>query len=290
MPSLEVSGSRVEYLEQGSGEAVVLLHSSGASGAQWRALAERLSARYRVIAPDLYGYGATAQWPGRGVFSLAHEAEIVHAMLGRVGEPAHLVGHSYGGAVALHVARLRSALLRSLTVIEPVAFHLLGDRSEIVAVADRVAQCVACGDYLRGCGSFVDYWSGPGSWDATPAAKRDAMAARLAKVALDFHATLNEPARLEDFRDLPVPTLVLQGTSSPLPTRRICELLAGVLPDAQLVTIEGAGHMAPLTHRERVNALIAAHIEVNSGRLSRRPEASQVLSGTGVSCAAGAAA
>lgn len=289
MSTIEIGGVHVEYHEQGTGEPVLLLHSSGASSSQWRALAERLSARYRVVAPDLYGYGATAHWPGRGAFSLAHEAEIVHALLGHVGEPAHLVGHSYGGAVALRVARLRSALLRSLTVIEPVAFHLLEDRSEITAVAARVAQCVACGDYLGGFGSFFDYWCGPGSWDATPAAKRDAMAARLAKVALDFHATLNEPARLEDFGGLPLPTLVLQGACSPLPTRRICEQLARVLPESQLATIEGAGHMAPLTHRDSVNALIAAHVEVNSGRLSRRPEAAQAFPGTGVSCAAAAA-
>jgi pimeloyl-ACP methyl ester carboxylesterase len=290
MPSLEVSGSRVEYLEQGSGEPVVLLHSSGASGAQWRALAERLSTRYRVIAPDLYGYGATAHWPGRGVFSLAHEAEIVHAMLGRVGEPAHLVGHSYGGAVALYVARLRSDLLRSLTVIEPVAFHLLKDRSEIIEVAERIARALACGDYLGGFGSFTDYWSGAGSWDTVPAAKRDAMAARLAKVALDFHATLSEPARAEDFRMLALPTLLVKGTCSPLPTRRICELLSRVLPESQLATIEGAGHMAPLTHRERVNALIGAHLDANSGQLSRSPELAPAFSGTRVSCAAGAAA
>src|SRR5688572_5073410 len=135
MPSIEISGSRVEYLDQGRGEPVVLLHSSGASGAQWRALAERLSGRYRVIAPDLYGYGATAPWPGRGAFSLAREAEIALAMLELADEPAHLVGHSYGGAVALHVARLHGGLLRSLVAIEPVAFHLLKDPSEILAVA-----------------------------------------------------------------------------------------------------------------------------------------------------------
>jgi pimeloyl-ACP methyl ester carboxylesterase len=116
------------------------------------------------------------------------------------------------------------------------------------------------------------------------------MAARLAKVALDFHATLSEPARAEDFRMLALPTLLLQGACSPLPTRRICELLARVLPESQLTTIEGAGHMAPLTHRERVNALIGAHLDANSGQLSRGPGLSPAFSGTGVSCAAGAAA
>jgi pimeloyl-ACP methyl ester carboxylesterase len=91
MSILQISGSRVEYLELGSGEPVVLLHSSGSSGAQWRALAERLGERYRVIAPDLYGYGGTAHWPGRRPFHLECEAEIVLALLGRVNERAHLV-------------------------------------------------------------------------------------------------------------------------------------------------------------------------------------------------------
>ena len=295
MPSIEISGSRVEYLEQGRGELVVLLHSSASSGAQWRALAERLNGRYRVIAPDLYGYGATAPWTGRGPFRLEHEAQIVSALLARGGEPAHLVGHSFGGAVALHVARTRADLLRSLTLIEPVAFHLLRGHdetalAEISAVAASVAGALASGDYLGGIAGFVDYWSGPGAWVGIPEEKRMGFAARLGKVALDFHATLNEPARIEDFRLMAVPTQLVQGTRSPLPTRRICELLARALPEAQIATIEGAGHMSPLTHRDGINALIAAHLDSYSGPRSRRPELAARVSGTGVSCAAGSAA
>lgn len=60
MPGLELSGSRVEYIDQGRGEPVLLLQSSASSSAQWRALVERLGGRWRVIAPDLYGYGGTA--------------------------------------------------------------------------------------------------------------------------------------------------------------------------------------------------------------------------------------
>jgi pimeloyl-ACP methyl ester carboxylesterase len=285
MPTLHVSGSCVEYLELGSGEPVVLLHSSGGSGAQWRALTEQLSERYRVIAPDLYGYGATAHWPGRGPFHLECEAEIVLALLGRVGERAHLVGHSYGGAVALHVAGLRSDLLRSLTLIEPVAFHLLRGMdatalAEITAVAESVAHAIACGEYVGGFGRFVDYWSGPEAWANVPADKRYVMAARLPKVALDFHATLNEPTSLDDFRLMTLPTLLLHGTDSPSPTRRICELLARILPDAQLRTIGGAGHMAPVTHRDQVNALVRAQLDSNSGQMSRCPVVAMTLSGT----------
>ena len=261
MASLRVFGSRIEVFEQGSGEPVLLLHSSAGSSAQWRALAERLSSRFRVIAPDLYGYGGSAAWPGRGAFSLAHEACIVHALLSRLNEPAHLVGHSYGGAVALHVARQRDDLLRSLTLVEPVAFHLLEERAEIAALAATVARALASGDYLGGFGTFVDYWNGAGSWEALPLEKREAAAARLGKVALDFHAALNEPARIEDLCAITLPTLLVLGERSPRPARRVCALLARVLPAARLATVAGAGHMSPLTHREQVNGLIASHLE-----------------------------
>jgi len=295
MSTLQISGQRIEYLEVGSGEPVVLLHSSGSSAAQWRALAERLAERYRVIAPELYGYGGTAHWPGRRPFQLECEAEIVLALLERVNEQAHLVGHSYGGAVALHLAGLRCDLLRSLTLIEPVAFHLLRGAdapalAEITEVAESVARATTRGEYHAGFGRFVDYWSGPDAWSGIPPDKRHAMAARLPKVALDFHATLNEPTQLEDFRWMTVPTLLLYGTTSPLPTRRICELLARVLPEAQLKAIGGAGHMAPLTHRDQVNALVVAQLDANSGPTSRCPAAADTQSGTNAARAARAVA
>ncbi len=272
MPRINLYGSSVEYFEQGNGEPVVLLHSSGSSNVQWRALVQQLSPRFRVIAPDLYGYGATANWPGRGAFCLGDEAAVIRALMDRLDEPAHLVGHSYGGAVALKVARLRGDLLRSLTLIEPVAFHLLrgGDEidaaalREISGIADMVARALACGDYAGGFGRFVDYWSGAGAWAAIPAAKRDALIPCLAKVALDFHATLNEPARLDDFRTIAVPTLLMQGACTAPPTRRICRLLARALPETHVKTIAGAGHMLPSTHRDEVNALIVAHLDASA--------------------------
>jgi len=277
MAPLDVCSTAVACLDQGSGEPVVLLHSSGGSGAQWRSLTERLSPHRRVVAPDLYGYGETPGWSGRGVFSLAREAAVIEALLDRLGEPAHLVGHSYGGAVALQIALARPGRLRSLTLIEPVAFHVLrhGEAvdwaalQEIIAVARHVAAAVTSGDYARGCEHFVDYWTGAGAWTSLPPARRDALVPRLAKVALDFHATLNAPAQLDDMRAIGVPTLLLQGARTPAPTRQICRRLADTLPEARLRIVAGAGHMLPLTHRDEVNDLVIAHLEENSDRERR---------------------
>jgi pimeloyl-ACP methyl ester carboxylesterase len=264
---IDILGTGVEVMEQGRGEPVVLLHCSGSSGAQWRALAARLASRHRVLAPDLIGYGGTSGWHHRSGWCLAQEAALVRSLLGRLGRPAHLVGHSFGGAVALHVARTRPDLVTSLTLIEPTAFHLLrgGDAEdaealrEITAVAADAKAALAAGDYHGGFGRFVDYWSGPGSWAEMPQQKRERFAPLLAKVALDFDALLLEPAELEDVRNLALPTLLVQGGATRLPPRRVCKRLRDALP-AALRIVAGAGHMAPVTHRDEVNGLIAGHI------------------------------
>jgi pimeloyl-ACP methyl ester carboxylesterase len=279
-------------------ETVLLLHCSGSSGGQWRALASQLGGHYRFNTPDLIGYGAAAQWSGRGGFSLAREAAAIRTVIGRLSEPVHLVGHSYGGGVALHIARTRPELLKSLTLIEPSAFHLLrnGDATdaaalrEITAVADDARAALAIGDYGGGFGRFVDYWSGPGSWADMPPEKRAAFAPQLAKVVLDFHALLSEPAEIEDVCDIAAPTLLIQGGCTTLPSRCVCARLRVALPDASFRVVQGAGHMAPLTHREMVNALIAEHLDAHSGRRSRAAGTAAELSGTPASCAAAAVA
>jgi pimeloyl-ACP methyl ester carboxylesterase len=277
MASIEIDGTRVEYLDEGVGEPAVLLHSTGGSSGQWRRLVAELAGRFHVIAPDLCGYGGTGAWHGDGEISLAAEAGMVAALIEGLDEPVHLVGHSFGGAVALRLAQARPELVKSMVLIEPVAFHLLraGDAidgesfEEISRVADGVARALARGDLQGGFGRFFDYWSGAGAWAALPAEKRGAMALRLGKVALDFWSALNDPARLGDLARLDVPTLVIRGGTSPIPVRRIAWHLGRTLPRARLETLEGAGHMAPLTHASEVNALLAAHLERHAARVWR---------------------
>jgi len=268
VPSFDVHGARVEFFDRGAGEPVVLLHCSASSNEQWRALAERLVGSYRVLAPDFYGCGASDRWRG-GAFSLANEAEIVYALLRRAGSRAHIVGHSYGGAVALQVALRRGAAVRSLTLIEPVAFHLLREgnavdvalHDEVSAVARRVVRAHADGLREAGMEAFMDFWNGAGAWAAVPAEKRPALCARLDKLVLDYEAVSEEATRVHDFWPLFMPALILQGSASPLAVRRICGQLARVLPEVRHEVIEGAGHMLPLTHAAMVNERIVAHLD-----------------------------
>jgi pimeloyl-ACP methyl ester carboxylesterase len=275
MPTIELDQARLAYLEVGAGETVVLLHSSASSGAQWRSLCAPLAERFTALAPDLYGYGASDPWPGRAAMTLADEVAPLEALLARRPGPVHLVGHSYGGAVALRLALRAPTRLRSLTLIEPVAFHLLrgggaGERTlydEVTALARGVAAALSSGAYWSAMERFVDYWNGAGAFGRLAPDRRRELARRVGAVALNFAAAMAEPVALGAYRQIRVPTLLLAGAASPPTTRRIVALLAQTLPHAREQVIAGAGHMLPLSHRDPVNAAILAHLDRQAGRL-----------------------
>jgi pimeloyl-ACP methyl ester carboxylesterase len=268
MPSIQVNGATINYLETGKGPLVVLLHSSVSSGKQWRALADLLDDEFRLLAPDLYGYGDTDDWPGGGDLTLADEAAAVQPLFAQVPGPVHLVGHSYGGAVAVNLALAYAGRFSSLTLFEPVSFYLLRGGGaedqrlldEIGGVAAAVEEAIQAGDPARGMAGFVDYWNGEGAWAALADEYRDSLARRTGKVALDFRCTIGDPSALGDCRALDLPTLILRGADSPAPTRRIAELLSATIPGASLETVAGAGHMAPLNDPGRVNGPISEHL------------------------------
>lgn len=270
MARVDLGGARVAYAEAGDGETVLLLHATASAGDQWRSLAEALGPDRRMLAPDLYGYGESDPWPGFGPFSLAAELRLIDAILPPQSGGFHLVGHSYGGAVALRLALRQPQRLLSLVLIEPVAFHLLRDGApgpedrrlfrEARAIAAMVWKATASGDYRTAMATFIEYWNGPGAWRRLKPEVQAALSLRLPKVAQDFHAVMTDPTPLVAYRRMTVPTLLLRGSESPAPARRIAELLAERLPQARLLTIEGAGHMLPLTHKDAVNAAVAAHL------------------------------
>ena len=111
--------------DSGTGTPVVLLHSSGLSGRQWRRLATALAGRgARALAVDLTGHGASPAWPEPTPFSFKTDVEAVIALLEAHG-PAHVVGHSYGAFVGLLAGLAAPRSIRSMVLVEPVAFGAL---------------------------------------------------------------------------------------------------------------------------------------------------------------------
>ena len=220
---------------------------------------EQLAERYRVIAPDLYGSGKSPAWPGERPMWLDDQIAFLAPAFERAGDCFHLVGHSYGGAIALKAALRFTTKLKSLVLYEPVLFSVLLDHAphspaarEIMAVRDDTAHLAAEAIAER----FIDYWMGAGAWKDTPEPRRATLAAAVRTMKPEWHSAFNEPTPLAAFAALDVPTLLMTGTGSTAAARGVAGLLRGVLPRVRVEELDGLGHMAPVTHPAEVNARI----------------------------------
>jgi pimeloyl-ACP methyl ester carboxylesterase len=241
---------------------VVLLHSSGSTAQQWELLAQALAPRFEVLPVELHGHGERSAWTSDTPFRIADDAALVLPLLERVGA-AHLIGHSYGGAVALKLASHHRDLVRSVTAYEPVLFRWLlrdsvGIRQlrDLLAVAEGMRSHVARGDGASAAKSFVEYWTGVDGWRHMPPGRRNAIASRMPSVLRHFDALFSEPFDAELLSRSGLPMLFLTGSQTVDAPRRISELLRRAMPDASHETLEGMGHMGPITHAPKVNRRI----------------------------------
>jgi pimeloyl-ACP methyl ester carboxylesterase len=247
---------------------VIALHCSGSTGRQWRTLADTFGANAAVVAPDLIGTESGGPWRGEASFSLADEAAPILDLIDGSPDPVHLVGHSYGGAVALQVAMRRPSRIASLAVYEPILFSALarmgpagaGALRELQALAQAVDAGVASGDHEAAAQRFVDYWNGAGAWTGLSSRGRAEMLHYLPKLRLDFEAAFFNPVPLKAYCWLRMPILILEGEHAPQPTALIARELHSAIPQARRVTVRGAGHMGPLTHAADVAALLGDHV------------------------------
>ena len=251
-------------VEAASKPPVVLLHSSLSSKQQWNRLVRSLSANHRVITIDLYGYGERRMPQSHDDFSLATEIDAVMEQVDdEIGdEPFHLIGHSYGGAIALRLASDHAPRIRSLALYEPVAFSLLefGDtaRKEVARLTAAMHRAMDS-DRTEATRLFIDYWSGAGAFARLPEDVKSDFIDRIPKVPLDFQALFGDRLRLADLAALDIPVCLLGGLRSPASTIRITQALALALPNADCHFID-AGHMAPITHADQVNAILSAFL------------------------------
>ena len=252
-----------------TGEMVIALHCSGGNARQWRGLAEALDTNVELHTPEHYGAALNRLWPANKMLTLADEAEQSLQLIDTTDKQVHLVGHSYGGALALHIALTRPDRISSVTLYEPCAFHLLRKLgvsvakavSEINSMAASIYRRVGEGDNWAAMQGFVDYWNGEGAWMQMKPAHRDNLLPWAPNAANAFDALFAEDTPLSEYQALNVPVQLMVGGSSPDPVRVVSTALTQLLPDCRINHLPGVGHMGPLTHADAVNRIIVAHIE-----------------------------
>jgi pimeloyl-ACP methyl ester carboxylesterase len=255
--------------ESSIASSVIALHCSLSSGHQWSRLAEELTAKHQVITPDISGYGNNDV--GRFLLptTMAEEVDLLSDRLGEAMGPIHLVGHSYGGALAFKIATDSplAGRVRSLTLIEPVLPTILmesdSDRrlyEQFVCLAQAVCKDLWKGSSSEAVEKFLVFWKGSGPTEQLSSKALVRMIERAEKLAYEFLAILGERNVMVAAAAIRVPTLFVSGGLSPYLTQRVVGRLASTIPGAKARHLPAAGHMLPISHAAVVNADIAQHI------------------------------
>jgi pimeloyl-ACP methyl ester carboxylesterase len=229
----------------------VWIHGSLSSAQLWRPFVRRFGGR----AVDLPGALGRAPVHTGDAWSVDDDLAAITAVAGS--DPVCLVGHSYGGLLALRWAVDHPERTARVIAHEPVVWPLvLGRPPDLARLGvegvDGLLDPARGGSepWLR---SFVDFWNGPGGWERLPDVLRRAAVAAGHKTWLEVHHACHEPTTDDAWRALRVPVRITVGEESPAPEQAVVRRLEGLLPDVELRATAG-GHNAPLTHPAALSA------------------------------------
>jgi pimeloyl-ACP methyl ester carboxylesterase len=268
MECLEYGNRRFSYRVSGNGETVLLLHGSAGTHILWRRLTRAIESSYRVIAPDLLGYGLSVFPPEIGIFSLEDEIEPLCNILSGC-DGLHIVGYSYGTVVALGLALQARCRISSLALIEPVCFGLLKDtdHADLYEEASAWRRCfetrMGHGDVLGAIEAFVNYWPSRITWEEMSDDVRRHFAGMAPKIPRDMKISFETRFSPALLRSLAIPTLLIYGGASLEPVRQTAIELNGLIGASTLAVFPDAMHDLPSSHPEALNSLLLQHIKTH---------------------------
>ncbi len=243
-------GTPIAYYRSGAGSPLVIVPGTGAANpVAWTAVIPALEKYFSVCAVDRRGHGASGDSP---IYALEREIEDIAAIVDSLGEPAHVLGHSFGGLLALEAA-LRTRNIRKLVLYELAIGTLEGVLPYPEGFLDRLEALLNAGDREGVLTMHYRELVGMSPDEIEPFKASPAWPERLA-----IAHTLPREMRAEErytfdarrFNDLHVPTLLLQGGDSPDVLKGSTEAVDAALPNSRIVVMSGQQHIAMYTAPE----------------------------------------
>jgi pimeloyl-ACP methyl ester carboxylesterase len=266
MASVEIDGTSFQYLEQGDGEPVVLVHGSASDCRTWDQQKNEFARRFRTIV-----YSRRFHWPnepiGKGVdYSMQQQVDDLGSLITLLqASPAHLVGHSYGAFLCLLLAIQQPGLVRSLVLAEPPVITLFVSNaprpSELLGLLLRRPGIAASivrfgatginpavkafrrGDLEKGAEIFGDAIFGKGGYSRLSESKKAQVRDNLGNVSAEILGSGFLPLRDAEVRQIRFPTLLVTGANSVPLFRKLTDRLEQLLPNTGRVELANASHV-----------------------------------------------
>lgn len=247
MPFVDVDGKRIHYRDNGgSGPALLLFHAFPFDGRMWEPQLESLKTRYRVIAPDLSGSGASSVPSDPAAYSVEVWAREGRAVLDACGVTEAIVGGcSMGGYVTFAFLRLYPERVKGVLLVDTRA-----DADTEEARKGRVESQREVRE--QGTGALVDRMFGR---LLSSASKANAALAERVRTLMDqpaegivgtLEALKNRPDATGQLADIRVPAVIVVGEEDIVTPPPLSEAMHRAIPKARLVVLPRAGHLANL--------------------------------------------
>jgi pimeloyl-ACP methyl ester carboxylesterase len=240
----------------------VFIHGSYATTSTWNKMVEQLAVNHQCISIKLPGHGGAPEPDDYAKPTMATELAIVEQVVNKLtDQPIHLVGHSYGGVVALAQALNGNLALHQLTLFEPVAVWLL-------ELMNDQAMSALVGKFLNKyrhdvaqsmpdvCGQVIDFWGGDGAFESLPQYVKQQMSTLVASNIRHWDICTSINNNVADLRQCRIPTQVICGTESNLVAHAICDHLVKTLANCNKARIDGASHFLVNSHHNESLSLV----------------------------------
>jgi pimeloyl-ACP methyl ester carboxylesterase len=251
---MPVSGTHIQYVEEGQGRPVVFVHGGVSDHRAWEAQREIVARHYRFIAIDQRYFGA-APWSDDGSqFSQAtHIADLARFVRSLNVGPVDVVGHSYGAVIALGLAGQHPELVRSLFINEPPLSSILTDPTDQRLASEErkglatASAAASTGNTSEATRLFVDWINGqPGTFDALPAALKAMHLDNARTMPRQLNPPPSAPITCAELTELRVPVTITKGELTRPYFQVIAEAAHRCVTGSHLITIASAQHRAPI--------------------------------------------
>jgi pimeloyl-ACP methyl ester carboxylesterase len=239
-------------------QPVVLIHGSPGAPNAWKGVIKALGESAMVITPGLPDHNQPHPAQRRETTEMA--ATIADS-LGPQPDGIALVGHSFGGNVALHIALAGKVKVVALVLVEPVelaTLPVLGEGAaynEAKTLFDSYVSKAKVGE-ANAVGILIDFWFGAEAFGRMPEPVQGFLRSQVLVNVRDVEATFREQHSRASLAALTMPITIAYGTKSPAVAKLVAECLAATVTNGRSAPLDGADHGMLATHAPQVAALI----------------------------------
>lgn len=261
MADVDVKGQRWHVIDEGDGPVVLFIHGFPFNHSMWDAQRRAFRDRYRVVIPDLRGFGRSAA--ATAPFTIPGLAEELAGLLDAIGatDPLTVCGLSMGGNIALEFLKNHAARMSGLVLCN---MRTVGETPEGQETRRKMAERVLVEGSVIAAEAMMPRLFGPKSNEERPAVvdhiRNTILAASGRSIAAGQHALADRPASAPWLETITVPTLVIAGEHDVISPVTEMEATAAAIPGAELVVVPRVGHMTPMEDAAGFNAALESFL------------------------------